>query len=142
MITIKDIAFGFSLDASKLEEHLLVIKENHLRREKEYQSPFNVTEITELLIDTNKHARALRLLLKQMRFEIGSALGFSYPRLKESKLGKEINVSEKNFMRDDFLDDTLLRLESIENANWNNWDLELSGQKTMAYKDCLGVCRV
>jgi hypothetical protein len=137
MLTVKDIAVGFGLDASKLEEHLSVIKENHLRREKEHQLPFNETEIKELLNDTHKHARALRLLLEKMRFEIGSALGFSYRRLKELKLSEEINVSEKNFKRDDFLDDTILRLESIEKATCKSWSLNLNGQKTMAYKDWL-----
>ena len=136
MLTARQIADGFGFDAEKLGEYLSVIKENHLRREEEYQLPFNETEITELLNDTHKHARALRLLLKQMRIEISSGLGFSYRKLKELKLGKETNVSEKNLLHDDFLDDTLLRLESIEKATCDSWSV-LSDSKTMAYKDCL-----
>jgi hypothetical protein len=113
---VQDIAKVFNLDADSLEKHLFLVKKRYEKLHGGYGSYLNETEVNAHIKETSKRAKDLSRSLSSLPVDLRDALNSICPDQKRANLLDNGDYADIDSSPEDFIEDTVHRLMSIQKA--------------------------
>ena len=133
---IQEIADAFEFDPDLLEKDLCLIKQRYEKRRKAYKSYLSEAKVNALTNNICKRAKELVRLLDSMPMDVKETLNSLCPRQIPTTTTEKKGGPEENSDVDDFINDTMSRLESIERVT-SALDIHTFGKNKMHHRDSL-----
>jgi hypothetical protein len=133
---IQEIVDAFEFDPDLLEKDLCLIKQRYEKRRKAYKSYLSEAKVNALTNNICKRAKELACLLDSMPMDVKETLNSLCPRQIPTTTTEKKGGPEENSDVDDFINDTMSRLESIERVT-SALDIHTFGENKMHHKDSL-----